>query len=58
MYDNSYLDVFVPNSNLTAQLTHANAELHYQLAWHAAIPYEIFQCLIPLIRLYMVSDGA
>ena len=57
MYDNSYLDMFVPNSNSTVHLIHVSAELHYQLAWHAAILYEIFQCHIPLIRLYMVSDG-
>ena len=57
MHDNSYLDVFAPNFNLTAHLTHAIAELHYQLAWYAAILCEIFQYLILLIRLYMVSDG-
>ena len=29
MHDNSYQDVYVQNSNLTAQLTHVTAELHY-----------------------------
>ena len=57
MHDNSYQDTFVPKSNLIAQLTHATAELHCQLAWHAAILYKVFQYRILLIRLDMVSDG-